>query len=209
MRGQYQHSTLTKLVPSKRFEKAVMWLFLQARPRERASYIKFRCSWRSKKITTRKPSLCILPRCASRTSTHPTLLHFRKQALAQDQKASLEQLIFSCPGLSHLRVATYDGDTPQDARTSVYNSNKSLAPDFVVLIVRFSGQRDSISDFHQLRACGRGYVNSLDLLLNFSKDTIHASILPHEDVWRRCATVTFLSPSASRNLMSISVLSRM
>lgn len=40
------------------------------------------------------------------------------QALAQDQKASLEQLISSCEGLGHLVVATYDGDTSQGDRKS-------------------------------------------------------------------------------------------
>ncbi|KAJ2916877.1 hypothetical protein MD484_g3585, partial [Candolleomyces efflorescens] len=68
------------------------------------------------------------------------------KALAQDQKASLEQLLFSCPGLNHLRVATYDGDTSQEIRSEV---------------------RDSASV----------------IFTNF--DTIHASILPHEDNWRQ------------------------
>ncbi|KAJ2931416.1 hypothetical protein H1R20_g5708, partial [Candolleomyces eurysporus] len=68
------------------------------------------------------------------------------KALAQDQKASLEQLLFSCSGLNHLKVATYDGDTPQEVRSEV---------------------RDSASV----------------IFTNF--DTIHASILPHEDNWRQ------------------------
>lgn len=38
------------------------------------------------------------------------------QALAQDQKTALEQLLWSCSGLQHIKVATYDGDTPQEQR---------------------------------------------------------------------------------------------
>ncbi|KAK7043795.1 ATP-dependent 3'-5' DNA helicase [Paramarasmius palmivorus] len=41
------------------------------------------------------------------------------KALAQDQKASLEQLLGACPGLEHIRVATYDGDTPTELRADI------------------------------------------------------------------------------------------
>ncbi|TFY81755.1 hypothetical protein EWM64_g2254 [Hericium alpestre] len=68
------------------------------------------------------------------------------QALAQDQRAALEQLLFQCPGLEHVSVATYDGDTPQENRRSI-RENASI------------------------------------IFTNF--DMIHASILPHEDLWRR------------------------
>ncbi|KAI0051412.1 P-loop containing nucleoside triphosphate hydrolase protein [Auriscalpium vulgare] len=68
------------------------------------------------------------------------------KALAQDQRAALEQLLAACPGLEHISVATYDGDTPQDARPLI---------------------RDTASI----------------IFTNF--DTIHASILPHEEKWRR------------------------
>lgn len=68
------------------------------------------------------------------------------KALAQDQKASLEQILFSCPGLSHLKVDTYDGDTPQDARVTIRETASVIFTNF---------------------------------------DTIHASILPHENNWRR------------------------
>ncbi|KAI0807176.1 P-loop containing nucleoside triphosphate hydrolase protein [Fomes fomentarius] len=63
------------------------------------------------------------------------------KALAQDQRAALEQLLYSCPGLEHVKVATYDGDTPQELRAGAF----SRVP----------------------------------------IDMIHASILPHEDTWRR------------------------
>ncbi|KAI6129159.1 P-loop containing nucleoside triphosphate hydrolase protein [Pisolithus thermaeus] len=67
------------------------------------------------------------------------------KALAQDQRTALEQLLWSCPGLRHINVATYDGDTPQERRTAI---------------------RDGASV----------------IFTNF--DTIHASILPHEELWR-------------------------
>ncbi len=44
------------------------------------------------------------------------------QALAQDQRAALEQLLYSCPGLQHVKISTYDGDTPQELRSGTSNS---------------------------------------------------------------------------------------
>lgn len=38
------------------------------------------------------------------------------KALAQDQIGALQQLLWSCPTLRHVSVATYDGDTPQERR---------------------------------------------------------------------------------------------
>ncbi|KAH6918791.1 DEAD/H helicase [Coprinopsis sp. MPI-PUGE-AT-0042] len=52
------------------------------------------------------------------------------KALAQDQKASLEQLIFSCEGLRHLVVATYDGDTSQDDRKKIRESASVIFTNF-------------------------------------------------------------------------------
>ncbi|KAG9318135.1 DEAD H helicase [Chiua virens] len=67
------------------------------------------------------------------------------KALAQDQKAALEQLLWSSPGLQRVKVATYDGDTPQDQRAEIRASASVIFTNF---------------------------------------DTIHASILPHEELWR-------------------------
>ena len=39
-----------------------------------------------------------------------------KQALAQDQRIALEQLLWSCDGLKEVKVANYDGDTPRENR---------------------------------------------------------------------------------------------
>ncbi|KAI6036863.1 DEAD H helicase [Pisolithus microcarpus] len=62
------------------------------------------------------------------------------KALAQDQRNSYCGLV---PGLRHINVATYDGDTPQERRAETGTS---------VIFTNF--------------------------------DTIHASILPHEELWR-------------------------
>ncbi|KAI0080595.1 DEAD/H helicase [Panus rudis PR-1116 ss-1] len=67
------------------------------------------------------------------------------KALAQDQKAALEQLLCSCPGLEHVTVATYDGDTPQEERRVIRETASVIFTNF---------------------------------------DMIHASILPHEHLWR-------------------------
>ncbi|KAI9064267.1 P-loop containing nucleoside triphosphate hydrolase protein [Trametes sanguinea] len=68
------------------------------------------------------------------------------KALAQDQRAALEQLLYSCPGLEHLKVSTYDGDTPQELRTGIRDTASAIFTNF---------------------------------------DMLHASVLPHEDSWRR------------------------
>ncbi|KAF9567647.1 DEAD/H helicase [Agrocybe pediades] len=74
------------------------------------------------------------------------MLVFPTKALAQDQKASLQHILSTCLGLEHIKVETYDGDTPRDVRTEI---------------------RDTASV----------------ILTNF--DTLHASILPNEERWRR------------------------
>uniref|UniRef100_A0A0W0G829 Phosphoglycerate kinase n=1 Tax=Moniliophthora roreri TaxID=221103 RepID=A0A0W0G829_MONRR len=47
------------------------------------------------------------------------ILVYPTKALAQDQKASLEVLLGAYPGLDHIRVATYDGDTPKELRAGI------------------------------------------------------------------------------------------
>ncbi|EKM55638.1 uncharacterized protein PHACADRAFT_256401 [Phanerochaete carnosa HHB-10118-sp] len=41
------------------------------------------------------------------------------KALAQDQKQALERLLASCSGMEDIKVATYDGDTPQEERRAI------------------------------------------------------------------------------------------
>ncbi|TFK42769.1 DEAD/H helicase [Crucibulum laeve] len=60
-----------------------------------------------------------------RDSSAKAMLVYPTKALAQDQKAALEQLIGACAGLSHIKVATYDGDTPQELRADI-RSNCSV-----------------------------------------------------------------------------------
>ncbi|KAF8126549.1 DEAD H helicase [Boletus edulis] len=67
------------------------------------------------------------------------------KALAQDQRTALEQLLWSTPGLRFIKVATYDGDTPQERRAEIRESASVIFTNF---------------------------------------DTMHASILPHEELWR-------------------------
>ncbi|KAK1232495.1 ATP-dependent 3'-5' DNA helicase [Marasmius sp. AFHP31] len=68
------------------------------------------------------------------------------KALAQDQKASLERLLSACPGLEHIEVATYDGDTPIEKRRGIRETASVIFTNF---------------------------------------DMLNASILPHEELWRR------------------------
>ncbi|KAL0947334.1 hypothetical protein HGRIS_013453 [Hohenbuehelia grisea] len=52
------------------------------------------------------------------------------KALAQDQKAAMEQLINSCVGLEHIVVSTYDGDTPQDQRRGIRETASVIFTNF-------------------------------------------------------------------------------
>jgi len=57
------------------------------------------------------------------------------KALAQDQKAAMEQLIWSCPGLQHIKVATYDGDTTQRLRKEIRESASVIFTNFVTFFL--------------------------------------------------------------------------
>ncbi|TRM57588.1 P-loop containing nucleoside triphosphate hydrolase protein [Schizophyllum amplum] len=97
-----------------------------------------------KSVIYQVPTLrCLVDDAASRAIfVYPT------KALAQDQKAALQHLLHSCPGLEHHQaspVSTYDGDTPQEQR-------KQIREHASVIFTNF--------------------------------DTLHASILPHEELWR-------------------------
>ncbi|KDR81414.1 hypothetical protein GALMADRAFT_89308 [Galerina marginata CBS 339.88] len=58
------------------------------------------------------------------------ILVFPTKALAQDQKSSLEQLFQISPGLAHLKVATYDGDTPQEERAEIRDTASVILTNF-------------------------------------------------------------------------------
>lgn len=70
-------------------------------------------------ITGRR-SECHRPVCIPNQSLCSFLLALvtiiSSKALAQDQINALQQLLWSCPTLRHVSVATYDGDTPQERR---------------------------------------------------------------------------------------------
>ncbi|ETW85689.1 hypothetical protein HETIRDRAFT_308737, partial [Heterobasidion irregulare TC 32-1] len=55
------------------------------------------------------------------------------KALAQDQKAALEQLLCACPGLEHIKVATYDGDTPQEMRREIRDTVSVIFTNFEMI----------------------------------------------------------------------------
>ncbi|KAJ4501783.1 P-loop containing nucleoside triphosphate hydrolase protein [Lentinula lateritia] len=48
------------------------------------------------------------------------------KALAQDQKTALENLLGTCPGLEHIQVSTYDGDTPTEHREGCIRASASV-----------------------------------------------------------------------------------
>ncbi|EJD05721.1 DEAD/H helicase [Fomitiporia mediterranea MF3/22] len=48
------------------------------------------------------------------------------KALAQDQRVALEQLLWSCEGLEHVKVANYDGDTPMEQREGSIRTSSSV-----------------------------------------------------------------------------------
>ncbi|KAG1819521.1 DEAD H helicase [Suillus subaureus] len=78
-------------------------------------------------------------------SSATAIFIYPTKALAQDQRTALEQLLWACPGLQHIKVATYDGDTPQDHRRTIRETASVIFTNF---------------------------------------DMLHASILPHEELWR-------------------------
>ncbi|KAJ7590973.1 DEAD/H helicase [Mycena floridula] len=52
------------------------------------------------------------------------------KALAQDQRAALEQLLSACPGLEHIQVANYDGDTPKESRAEIRKTASVIFTNF-------------------------------------------------------------------------------
>ncbi|KAJ3993850.1 DEAD/H helicase [Lentinula boryana] len=52
------------------------------------------------------------------------------KALAQDQKSALENLLRACPGLEHIQVSTYDGDTPVEQRAGIRASASVIFTNF-------------------------------------------------------------------------------
>ena len=61
----------------------------------------------------------------------PPRIHSNYQALAQDQKGALQQLLATCPGLEDVQVAAYDGDTPQEDRRGIRETASVIFTNFV------------------------------------------------------------------------------
>ncbi|EMD38568.1 hypothetical protein CERSUDRAFT_82843 [Gelatoporia subvermispora B] len=55
------------------------------------------------------------------------------KALAQDQRIALEQLLYSCPGLEHIKVYNYDGDTAQELRAGIRENASVIFTNFDML----------------------------------------------------------------------------
>ncbi|KAG7452861.1 P-loop containing nucleoside triphosphate hydrolase protein [Guyanagaster necrorhizus] len=69
------------------------------------------------------------------------------KALAQDQRGALEQLLCTCPGLQHIKVSTYDGDTPQDKRKGIRESASVILTNFDTIHASILPQEDSWRTF--------------------------------------------------------------
>ncbi|KAJ7074318.1 DEAD H helicase [Mycena amicta] len=79
-----------------------------------------------KSVTYQVPVLRFLEENPDSTA----LFVYPTKALAQDQRAALEHLLGSCPGLEHLKVATYDGDTPQELRAGTRETASVIFTNF-------------------------------------------------------------------------------
>ncbi|KJA27331.1 hypothetical protein HYPSUDRAFT_131100, partial [Hypholoma sublateritium FD-334 SS-4] len=71
--------------------------------------------------------------CLEEKPDATAILIFPTKALAQDQKASLEQLFQTTPRFEKLKVATYDGDTPQDIRAEIRENASVILTNFDTL----------------------------------------------------------------------------
>ncbi|KAK0240550.1 P-loop containing nucleoside triphosphate hydrolase protein [Armillaria nabsnona] len=82
------------------------------------------------------------------------------KALAQDQKGALEQLLCACPGLQHVKVSTYDGDTPQDKRKGIRETASVILTNFDMIHASILPQED----------CWRRFFKNIKL---FVVDELH------------------------------------
>ncbi|KAL4255986.1 P-loop containing nucleoside triphosphate hydrolase protein [Pleurotus pulmonarius] len=79
-----------------------------------------------KSVIYQVPVLRFLEEDASATAifVYPT------KALAQDQRAAMQLLLASCPGLEHIQVATYDGDTLSEYRAGIREAASIIFTNF-------------------------------------------------------------------------------
>jgi hypothetical protein len=71
------------------------------------------------------------------------------QALAQDQRLAMDQLLRKCPSLEEIQVFTYDGDTPKEKREGIFS--RPLRPRSSSLICSYRNQGASLCHFYQFR----------------------------------------------------------
>ncbi|CAE6406342.1 unnamed protein product [Rhizoctonia solani] len=82
-----------------------------------------------KSVIYQVPILCALEEDKAVTA----MFIYPTKALAQDQKGAIEQLLLRCPGLEDIKVATYDGDTPQELRSVVRQTASIIFTNFDML----------------------------------------------------------------------------
>ncbi|QRW17015.1 DEAD/DEAH box helicase [Rhizoctonia solani] len=80
-------------------------------------------------LISKVPILCAL----EKDKTATAMFIYPTKALAQDQKGAIEQLLLRCPGLEDIKVATYDGDTPQALRNTVRQTASIIFTNFDML----------------------------------------------------------------------------
>lgn len=62
-----------------------------------------------------------LPHQGQNSDVNLNLVSCLSQALAQDQRLAMDQLLRKCPSLDEIQVFTYDGDTPKEKREGVFS----------------------------------------------------------------------------------------
>ncbi|CUA70624.1 hypothetical protein RSOLAG22IIIB_04218 [Rhizoctonia solani] len=82
-----------------------------------------------KSVIYQVPILCAL----EKDKTATAMFIYPTKALAQDQKGAIEQLLLRCPGLEDIKVATYDGDTPPELRSTVRQTASIIFTNFDML----------------------------------------------------------------------------
>ncbi len=67
---------------------------------------------------------------------HLNLVSKSFQALAQDQRLAMDQLLRKCSGLDEIQVFTYDGDTPKEKREGVCSKPWNLWCSYLICSYR-------------------------------------------------------------------------
>ncbi|KAF7311613.1 DEAD H helicase [Mycena kentingensis (nom. inval.)] len=103
-----------------------------------------------KSVTYQVPVLRFLEDNSASTA----LFIYPTKALAQDQKAAMEKLLACSSGLEHVKVNTYDGDTPQENRAAIRQ-------DASVIFTNFDMIHAGILPFEDV---WRGFLRNLKII---------------------------------------------